>query len=68
MIVRGVHDTCCATAACEHGFASDGADALKLDAVQLKPQGYSLVAKEVVSVLAEFDVLDKANHGPRVPV
>jgi hypothetical protein len=40
--------------------ARHGADALKLDAVHLKPQGYSLVAKEVVRVLDDLGVLDTA--------
>jgi lysophospholipase L1-like esterase len=40
--------------------ARHGADALKLDAVHLKPQGYSLVAREVVRVLDDLGVLDTA--------
>jgi lysophospholipase L1-like esterase len=40
--------------------ARHGADTLKLDAVHLKPQGYSLVAREVVRVLDDLGVLDTA--------
>jgi hypothetical protein len=40
--------------------ARHGADSLKLDAVHLKPQGYSLVAREVVRVLDDLGVLDTA--------
>ena len=40
--------------------ARHGADALKLDAVHLKPQGYSLLAREVVRVLDDLGVLDTA--------
>jgi hypothetical protein len=40
--------------------ARHGADALKLDAVHLKPQGYHLLAEEVVRVLDDLGVLDMA--------
>jgi hypothetical protein len=38
--------------------ARHGADALKLDAVHLKPHGYRLLAEEVVRVLDDLGVLD----------
>ena len=40
--------------------ARHGADALKLDAVHLKPIGYSLLAEEVVRVLDDLGILDQA--------
>jgi len=40
--------------------ARQDADAVKLDAVHLKPQGYSLVAEQVVRVLDDLGVLDTA--------
>jgi lysophospholipase L1-like esterase len=42
--------------------ARHGADALKLDAVHLKPQGYLLLAEEVVRVLDDLGVLDTATQ------
>lgn len=37
-------------------IARSGADALKIDAMHLTPQGYRLVAEEVVRILVELDV------------
>jgi hypothetical protein len=39
-------------------LARKGADALKLDTIHLTPEGYRLVAGEVVRVLADLGVLD----------
>jgi lysophospholipase L1-like esterase len=39
--------------------ARKGAEALKLDAVHLTPQGYQLIAGEVVRVLSDLGVLDE---------
>ena len=40
--------------------ARHGADALKLDAVHLKPIGYRLLAEEVVRVLEDVGILNEA--------
>jgi hypothetical protein len=40
-------------------LARKGADALKLDPVHLTPQGYRLIAEEVVRVLEDLGVLDE---------
>ena len=40
--------------------ARHGADALKLDAVHLKPTGYRLLAEEVVRVLEDVGILNEA--------
>jgi lysophospholipase L1-like esterase len=42
-------------------LARNGADALKLDTVHLTPEGYRLVAGEVVRVLGDLGVLDGDN-------
>ena len=41
-------------------LARAGADRLKVDAMHLAPEAYRLIAEEVVRVLEELDVLDRA--------
>jgi len=45
---------------CRHDRGAAWRRRVKLDAVHLKPQGYSLVAREVVRVLDDLGVLETA--------
>jgi lysophospholipase L1-like esterase len=38
-------------------LARSGADRLKIDAMHLTPEGYQLVAEEVVRILVDLDVM-----------
>ena len=44
-------------------LARAGADRLKVDAMHLAPEGYRLIAEEVVRVLEDLDVIGPANAG-----
>ena len=48
-------------------FARAGADRLKVDAMHLTPEGYRLVAEEVVRILGELGVLPVVEDQPCVP-
>jgi lysophospholipase L1-like esterase len=45
-------------------LARHGAEALKIDPMHLTPQGYRLVAEEVVRVLDDLGVLDPEEAEP----
>jgi hypothetical protein len=49
-------------------LARAGADRMKIDAMHLTPEGYRLVAEEVVRILVDLDVMPAMQESPCEPV